>query len=53
MCVAQTAKRRRSQAKHDNRYNGRLVKDASKSKNKMLEQIQREQARAQRKAGKK
>jgi len=51
MCVARTCARKRKQAKLDTRYR-QWMKDPSKRKRSLMEQVQREQARRDRKAGK-
>ena len=52
MCVARTCRRKRLQARLDPRYRQRL-KDPSKKKRNLMEQVEREKARAMRKAGSK
>ena len=49
MCVARTARRKRKQARLDPRYT-KWRKDPLKGKRSLMEQVEREKARAARKA---
>jgi hypothetical protein len=51
MCVARTARRKRKQALQDKRYK-QWLKDPTKRKRNLMEQVERAKARAERKAGK-